>query len=293
MHLASLAEFPSWLARIAGALAGQATTALAPGKFALVEHVWHLAELEREGFAVRLSRLQTEEEPELPDFDGDRLARERAYLSRSVEAGLAAFTRARAQTVRALAQVRGAQALRSGWQEGVGRVVLHELPGRIAAHDRAHALELSALLRRLSPGSSLRAPLRRWIASLPRPLRAPCGNGSRAGGRARPTRALVSQVQRAVVERLPEGCANLRDVSSAVGLRPRSLQRRLGALGLSLQCLIDEARMAIALEGLCAGVPLVRLAMDTGYSDRRALLRAVKRWTLVTPSAARAGCAEP
>jgi hypothetical protein len=49
----------------------------AGGGFAIVEHAWHLADLEREGYGARISRLLAETAPALPDFDGDRIARER------------------------------------------------------------------------------------------------------------------------------------------------------------------------------------------------------------------------
>src|SRR6267143_1124611 len=36
------------------------------GSFSPVEQVWHLADLEREGFGLRIRRLQTEANPHLP-----------------------------------------------------------------------------------------------------------------------------------------------------------------------------------------------------------------------------------
>src|SRR5687768_544819 len=43
----------------------------AAGGFALVENAWHLADLEVEGYGVRLRRLLAERSPVLPDFQGD------------------------------------------------------------------------------------------------------------------------------------------------------------------------------------------------------------------------------
>ena len=54
-----------------------------------------------EGFAERIRRLLTEENPALPDFEGARLARERDYRRRDPSEGLAAFARAlRAKAIR-------------------------------------------------------------------------------------------------------------------------------------------------------------------------------------------------
>src|SRR5688572_30494985 len=66
------------------------------GGFSLVEHVWHLADLEREGYAARIRRLLSEDEPVLSNFDGNRVARERLYERRNFAEGLIAFTEARA-----------------------------------------------------------------------------------------------------------------------------------------------------------------------------------------------------
>src|SRR6266853_1399608 len=61
------------------------------GAFSPVEHCWHLADLEREGYAVRIRRLLEEDNPGLPDFDGARIARERSYTSLSLAEGIDAF----------------------------------------------------------------------------------------------------------------------------------------------------------------------------------------------------------
>jgi hypothetical protein len=118
----------------------------AAGGFCLVEHAWHMADLEREGFGARLRRLLLEAEPLLPDFDGDRAARERRYTSRGLEAGIEAFASARAANLALLREVPPDAWTRAGTQEGVGRVTLLELPGMMLRHDRQHAEEIAALV---------------------------------------------------------------------------------------------------------------------------------------------------
>ncbi|HEY7515870.1 MAG TPA: DinB family protein, partial [Vicinamibacteria bacterium] len=83
-----------------------------------VEQSWHLADLEREGFAVRIRRLLDEADPHLPDFDGGRIARERAYRSLSLDEGLAAFREARLRNLSMLRAVSPEDWGRRGTQEG-------------------------------------------------------------------------------------------------------------------------------------------------------------------------------
>jgi hypothetical protein len=118
----------------------------AGGGFSFVENVWHLADLEREGFGERIRRILAEPAPELGNFDGDRVARERNYQSRSVEAGLFAFAEARRANLEVLGSVKGLQWLRSGIQERVGAVTLADLPRLMAEHDRSHTSDVAALL---------------------------------------------------------------------------------------------------------------------------------------------------
>lgn len=139
---------PGFLARVAAALPGDLARRRPPdGSFAFVEHVWHLADLETEGFAERIRRLLAEEGPALPDFDGARIARERDYRCRTVAEGLDRFSAARAANLAALRSLTDAERARAGVQEGVGRVTLGEIPDRMLEHDRSHRGELDALRR--------------------------------------------------------------------------------------------------------------------------------------------------
>src|SRR5215472_1825647 len=69
------------------------------GGFSLVEHVWHLADLEREAYGPRIRRILQEDGPSLADFEGERLARERVYRERDLTEGLTAFAVARNRNV--------------------------------------------------------------------------------------------------------------------------------------------------------------------------------------------------
>lgn len=110
--------------------------------FSPVEQCWHLADLEREGFGARITRLLNEHDPLLPDFDGDRVARERNYRSLSLPEGIAAFREARRRNLAALRAVTEHQWARQGVQEGVGTVGLCDMPSLMAQHDAAHRAEI-------------------------------------------------------------------------------------------------------------------------------------------------------
>ena len=112
------------------------------GAFCPVEQVWHLADLEREGFGLRIGRLRTESYPHLPDFDGTKIAHERNYRSLCLRAGLDAFETARGANLAALLSVPAEDWTRSGTQEGVGEVTLCDMPTFLHQHDKAHVAEI-------------------------------------------------------------------------------------------------------------------------------------------------------
>ena len=119
------------------------------GGFSLVEHVWHLADLEREAYGVRIRRLLTEDEPVLSNFEGDRVARERMYLRRDLAEGLLAFTTARTRNLQRLREVSAEDWKRAGRQEGIGRIELSDVPRMMTEHDRAHGVEIAELVAEL------------------------------------------------------------------------------------------------------------------------------------------------
>ncbi len=118
----------------------------ADGGFSPIEHVWHLADLEQQGFAERIRRLQQEECPHLADFDGARIAREGDYKLRSWAQGVETFRRARAANLEQLRGLGEEQWLRRGTQQGVGPVALCDMPSLMLEHDAAHRAEIAQWL---------------------------------------------------------------------------------------------------------------------------------------------------
>jgi hypothetical protein len=146
--LGTLASMRAFLEESFAALSEDEKRAPGPdGAFSPVEHVWHLADLEREGFAVRIRRLRAEFAPELPDFDGARIAEERDYNRRSFAEGLRAFEAARRANIETFRRLALQDWNRSGTQEGVGAVSLCDMPELMRQHDEAHKSEIRAWQR--------------------------------------------------------------------------------------------------------------------------------------------------
>jgi hypothetical protein len=149
--LRSLASMGAYLtSAFADLTEEEARTPGRDGAFAPVEQVWHLADLEREGFGLRIRRLRTEDHPHLPDFDGATVARERDYRSLSLQEGLRLFSAARAENIRALHTVSADEWTRQGTQEGVGDVSLCDMPTFLLQHDEAHRTEIEDWRRYVS-----------------------------------------------------------------------------------------------------------------------------------------------
>ena len=147
--LRDLAAMPDFLVERFSSLSAAEAAAPGPaGGFSPVEQCWHLADLEREGFAVRIRRLLSEVDPLLPDFDGDRAAVVRQYRLKSVAEGIRAFREARAANLRLIRSVAADEWSRAGTQEGVGRVALCDMPSIMAQHDGAHRAEIAAWFER-------------------------------------------------------------------------------------------------------------------------------------------------
>jgi hypothetical protein len=146
--MAALTGMPAYLRSVFADVAPEQMTAPGgDGTPSPVEQVWHLADLEREGFGVRIERLLSEREPHLPDFDGTRIAAERDYRSRSFAEGLARFSEARQRNVEILRTLEPASWYASGTQEGVGPVSLCDIPGFMSQHDSAHRAEIESWRR--------------------------------------------------------------------------------------------------------------------------------------------------
>jgi len=148
MH--DLASFPAVVRELTESAPPELLTKRsATGMFSLVENAWHLADLEVEGYGVRLRRLLKETSPTLPDFRGDVVAEERDYRSLPLQAALDRFEKARAENMALIQSASAEDRQRSGEQEGVGTVTFERVIAMMAEHDTGHHEELVALRREL------------------------------------------------------------------------------------------------------------------------------------------------
>lgn len=95
---------------------------------------------------------------------------------------------------------------------------------------------------------------------------------------------LMPMVERAIIERLPEGEPSLEAVALAVDMGVGTLQRRLRDQGCCFTQLVERVRQRLAHRLLREGVTSVtELAGLLGYSETSAFSRAFRRWHNLSP----------
>jgi transcriptional regulator GlxA family with amidase domain len=100
----------------------------------------------------------------------------------------------------------------------------------------------------------------------------------------------IMNLLRASVDEVP----GLAAIGATLNLSERTLRRRLSDLNTSYQQLIDQVRYECALDLLKrSDMPLVEIAMATGFTDARNFRRAFKRWSGMLPNQVRQGAAAP
>jgi AraC-like DNA-binding protein len=98
------------------------------------------------------------------------------------------------------------------------------------------------------------------------------------------------RVERLLMPILHSGDIGIERIATAMALSRQTLYRRLKAEGVTFEQLLDELRRRLALEYLRGSrVSINETAYLVGFSDPAAFSRAFKRWTGMSPSAARAG----
>jgi transcriptional regulator with XRE-family HTH domain len=115
------------------------------GSFSLVEHVCHLRDIDTEGYRLRIARILGERLPDLPNIDGETLARERDYQRQDVGRACGAFTEARRSIVEQLRSLSPSVRRRRGRMQGAGEITIDDLVDAMATHDSEHLDQLAAL----------------------------------------------------------------------------------------------------------------------------------------------------
>ena len=104
-------------------------------------------------------------------------------------------------------------------------------------------------------------------------------------GRAPKARDLVREVRRLIIERLPTGSASIDAIAEKLGMRSKTLERRLAEQGESFSALLDRTRFDAVIHYLeDPDMRLAQIAYLAGYTELATLVRAFKRWTGETPA---------
>jgi len=118
-----------------------------------VEQVWHLRDIEIDGYHHRFRRTLHEVHPLLSDLDSDALARDRHYADRDPWQALEEFRAARKDNLVLLHSLVPADFERTAGFEGVP-VTLRTLVHQLCSHDLQHLAGLQWLLGRMAASRS-------------------------------------------------------------------------------------------------------------------------------------------
>jgi DinB superfamily len=149
-HLETLILTP---ARLKAALKGVPKKVLAytpaPGKWSIQQILCHMRDMEAEAYLARYKRILGEDNPRLPDIDGDAIAIERDYPSQKPGEVLRDWVRLRKESLQILRKVRKDQWTRIGTHETTGVHTMEDFLRRHAVgNDDAHLHQIEAIKRR-------------------------------------------------------------------------------------------------------------------------------------------------
>ena len=146
-HLETLKATPARLqALLKGVPRALALWRPAPGKWSILEIACHLRDMEKDAYQARYRRILAEDNPTLPDVDGDRIALERDYRSQKLADVMRDWKRLRKENLALLRKVKGAAWQRPGVHETAGPLTMEVLLRRHAVgNDEAHASQIEAI----------------------------------------------------------------------------------------------------------------------------------------------------
>lgn len=121
----------------------------APGKWSIHEVVCHMRDAERDGYLYRYRKILAEDNPILPDVDGDKLALERQYGRMNLREVVRDWRAARKEVLAVLKKVKGEQWRRIGTHESLGPMSLDIVLERQAlGNDEAHLGQIEHIKKR-------------------------------------------------------------------------------------------------------------------------------------------------
>jgi hypothetical protein len=118
-------------------------------RFTAIEQLWHVHDVEVDGYHQRFRRILGEEHPFLPDLGSEALAKARGYASRDATPALAGFRAARERTVEMLASLDATQLKRTALFEDYGPVTTRSLVHFLCSHDQQHLAGMQWLLGKI------------------------------------------------------------------------------------------------------------------------------------------------
>ena len=118
-------------------------------RFTAIEQLWHVHDVEIDGYHQRFRRILEEDHPFLPDLGSEALAKARGYASRDAAPALAGLREARERTIAMLSSLDDAQLARTGVFEDYGPVTTLGLAHYLCSHDQQHLAGLQWLLGKI------------------------------------------------------------------------------------------------------------------------------------------------
>ncbi len=118
-------------------------------RFTAIEQLWHVHDVEIDGYHQRFRRILEEDYPFLPDLGSEALAKARDYASREAGPALAGLRAARERTVEMLSSLDAAQLARTAMFEDYGPVTTRSLAHYLCSHDQQHLAGLQWLLGKI------------------------------------------------------------------------------------------------------------------------------------------------
>jgi hypothetical protein len=110
-----------------------------------------MRDMERDAYLARFRRILAEDNPALPDIDGDRSCIEGDYRAQKLGDVFRDWKRLRRETLRALAGVKQDQWGRLGTHETAGPLSVEDFARRLAlGNDEAHLVQIAAIKRRFA-----------------------------------------------------------------------------------------------------------------------------------------------
>ena len=124
-------------------------TGIPSERFTALEQLWHVHDVEIDGYHQRFRRILDEDHPFLPDLGSEALAQARGYATREAAPALEGFRVARERTVALLSALDGAQLSRTALFEDYGPVSTRGLVHFLCSHDQQHLAGLQWLLGKI------------------------------------------------------------------------------------------------------------------------------------------------